>query len=267
MAHTLTTELSLVKPTSGTHEPYSITNENANWDRLDGQFNFGAGHAHAGPHQGAQITSAGIVSGVTLTSPHFTTATVDSGGLTVTAGNVGIGITAQSSDGLVVDPGNITSAVNATGIRIGGGVCTLTASSPYTAAGLLIDGNISLIAGSNNASLAGLYIAPTYNANAKTSVTASGITIAAVTGSSANNYGIFINAPSGASGVNEALHVEGNFTQANGSWKLSGGSGSFFGAALANRQTLSGSRSGGAALVSVIAALVNLGLATDSTTA
>lgn len=40
----------------------------------------------------------------------------------------------------------------------------------------------------------------------------------------------------------------------------------FFGAAAANRQGISGSKAGNAALASVIAALVNLGLATDSTT-
>lgn len=53
-------------------------------------FESASGHDHSGAGKGKPIVSAGIASGVTLTSPHFTTATVDSGGLTVTAGNVGI---------------------------------------------------------------------------------------------------------------------------------------------------------------------------------
>lgn len=51
------------------------------------------------------MAAAGIAAGVTITSPHFTTPVIDSGGLTITAGSLAIGTTPAGA-GLIRLPNN-----------------------------------------------------------------------------------------------------------------------------------------------------------------
>jgi len=234
MAHTLTTELSLVKPTSGTHEPYSITNENANLDTLDGLFNTSTGHDHSGAHKGAPVTrgtAMTVTSGLTVSTGGITVTaggeTITAGGLTVTAGNVGIGAAPLSYVGLYL----------ASTINTSGGSGFGSSIQP------------TVLAGANSDILYGIQSGPTLNVNSKTGVSAYalnvnptfsnmsgttavivnvpansnadatsnkyGIFTGAQTGANLNNYGAFISAPSGASGNNRTLHLAGTGNTVN----------------------------------------------------
>src|SRR5262252_6011574 len=113
MAHTLTTELSLVKPTAGTHEPYSITNENANLDTLDGLFNTSTGHDHSGAHKGAPVTRG---TAMTVTSG----LTVSTGGATITAGNVGLGAAPSTNIALNVAANTTSGSTTEVGLGVSG---------------------------------------------------------------------------------------------------------------------------------------------------
>lgn len=171
-------------------------------------FESASGHDHSGSGKGKPVGTAGIASGITLTSPHMTTPVVDSGGLTITAG------------GLTVTAGNvgIGAAPSANAHLLTGGTINASGAVAY-------GGNISssLVAAANNDTLNGLLLAAGYNANAKTGVAAVGLNIpafgmtstggsnygalvGAVTGGGTNNYGVYINAPSGASGNNIGLY-------------------------------------------------------------
>lgn len=59
-----------------------------------------------------------LASGASLTSPHMTGAVVDSGGLRVTAGGVGIGQAASATAGLIVAAGAATDAASRYGIYV-----------------------------------------------------------------------------------------------------------------------------------------------------
>lgn len=87
---------------SDDNEVYLTVNLVAALQALANLFESATGHDHSGAGKGKPIVTAGIGSGVTLTSPHFTTPVVDSGGLTVTAGGETI-----TAGGLTVTAGNV----------------------------------------------------------------------------------------------------------------------------------------------------------------
>jgi hypothetical protein len=89
--------------------------------------------------------------GIMVSGTHMVGPIIDSGGLTVMQGNVGIGAAAGTNVGLNMP---VAYSVNAAaGIALGGGF------SP------------TLVAQANNDQLVGLQIAPTFSDNTKTSVT------------------------------------------------------------------------------------------------
>jgi hypothetical protein len=78
-----TAELNLATATdSDDVEAYSVTSLVAALNSLDALFSFTTGHDHSGAHKGKPVTGAGVG---TVSSPHFTSPVVDSGGLTITA--------------------------------------------------------------------------------------------------------------------------------------------------------------------------------------
>src|SRR5437868_4299141 len=127
MATTSTPHLSLVKPTPGTHEPAQISIINSNMDILD---------------NAVTLTGSQTLTNKILTSPHFTTAVVDSGGLVITAGNLqvtvgvaSIGVAVNANDGLLVQgPGNSSSTYAA----------VFQNSTPTTLMSIRDDGNITI---------------------------------------------------------------------------------------------------------------------------
>src|SRR5262252_9817588 len=192
MAHTLTTELSLVKPTSGTHEPYSITNENANLDTLDGLFNTSTGHDHSGAHKGAPVTrgtAMTVTSGLTVSTGG---ATITAGGLTVTAGNVGTGGAPLTNVGI------LSTGSPLTGINQYGFDANFTSTSGATSE---VTGYAAVVATAAAAftctTVAGFHaLNPTKGAGS-TITNAYGYLGDSITTGNTNNYGGFINAPSG----------------------------------------------------------------------
>lgn len=143
MAKTNTTELNLIKPTPGTKEPYTVANDNTNMDTIDALFNSTSGHDHSAAHKGKPIPASGLAQPLTLTSPHFTSPVVDSGGLTVTAGTTALTTLTTSgtatihdltvSSGLTVTAGGLT--VSAGGVNVTG---NSTFNSNLTVVGSLL---------------------------------------------------------------------------------------------------------------------------------
>lgn len=126
---TTTTLLSLTKPDGSDAAQISVIN--ANMDILDNS---------------VLLTNSQTLTNKTLTSPHFTTPVVDSGGLTVTTGGLtvsagGITITGNSTingtlgslTGLTVASGGIT--VTTGGITVNGGALSLTANAQHSITG------------------------------------------------------------------------------------------------------------------------------------
>jgi hypothetical protein len=118
MAVTHTPLLNLIKPTPGTHEPYSIANDNANMDILD---------------QAITLTGTQTLANKTLTNSGGITVT--SGSLTVFANNTILGGVAPTAPGnglwLFGNPtSNIGNAANVNlvtpAIGSGGGPSTMT---------------------------------------------------------------------------------------------------------------------------------------------
>lgn len=198
---TTTPNLLLTKPAGGDAALISVIN--TNMDILDNA-----------------VTLAGTQSltNKTLTSPHFTTPVVDSGGLaitagnlTVTAGNVGINVTPSANTAL-----SIAGTITASG----------SAASGFTS-------NATLAAAANSDQLYGAFLGPTFTpgaftgltmhtlniqANSQAQATAAkfGIAVGAQTGANGSNYGVYINAPSGASGDNIGLYVGGGGAYVSG---------------------------------------------------
>lgn len=111
---------------------------------------------------------------------HATTFTIDSGGLAVIAGNVGIGTTPSANAGLTV-------------------VGTYNAVAAF-AYGVQVQGTV--VATTNGSTLNGIQISTAYSPGAFTGVTSVGLDVLATTGGAVNNYGIRVAAPSGAGTAN-----------------------------------------------------------------
>lgn len=135
------------------------------------------------------VNSGGLTvtaGGLTVTAGGLT---VMAGGLTVTAGNVGIGGSPQTAQALTIAQGVL--GANAYGIRHAGGL-TATAT---------------------NATLASVSLEPSMNPNGQTNVLEAGLLVATWNAAnSANAYAAKLTAPTGSSGVNEALNASGAVT-------------------------------------------------------
>jgi hypothetical protein len=79
-------------------------------DKTNGVYASPDGTAAAAPI--STTTGTQTLTNKTLTSPHMTGAVVDSGGLTVTAGNIGVGGAAVTNVGLYVNGSMLTTGVN-----------------------------------------------------------------------------------------------------------------------------------------------------------
>ncbi len=126
--------------------------------------------------------TAGVMPGMHMTAP-----VVDSGGLTVTLGNMGIGAGVSDNIGLQV-AGFVNAAV--------------------TGYGILAQPTLSATANGDN--LIGMEIAPTYNVNGHSGVNGIGVLIPGPANSgSSNNYTLELSAPTGGSSSNIALFITG----------------------------------------------------------
>ena len=146
----------------------------------------------------------GGVTGATLTSPHMTAPVVDSGGLTVTAGNVGVGVAADPSTGLWVG-GSITSGASQAGIyssHTGSSAATTKVvgvqSAPRTAA-------VAFTA----TTVAGFLAQSPIKGAGSTITSAYGLLVEPITTGNTSNYGIDVGTPSGGSGDNLSIRASG----------------------------------------------------------
>lgn len=104
------TALATIVDADDTEQALTVTLTSA-LQALANLFESATGHDHSGAGKGKPIGTAGLASGITLTSPHMTTPVVDSGGLTVTAGGLTVTagnlvLGAGSGAGLVRLPNN-----------------------------------------------------------------------------------------------------------------------------------------------------------------
>jgi len=207
---TLTTLLSLVKPAGG--DLVGIDVLNANMDTLDNAVLLVASQTLTNktltaPNMSSPTVSGGatIAGGVSM-ADGLTVASggiaVTAGGLTVTTGNVGIGSGSNSAYGLLINGAGIfgsgistygavinpTHAVTATTLQVGTYTQAVGAAGSYTTA------NQYGLEAANNAKGAGQTVISSY-----------GITVHSQTAGGTNNYGIFVNAPSGGSSINASL--------------------------------------------------------------
>jgi hypothetical protein len=205
-------------------------------------------------HVGLQVQSGGVTvtaGGLTITAGG---ATVTAGGLTVQSGNVGIGVGAASTVGLDV-AGDVGNGVAQDGIRVRF-TANATAtnqvigveSQPLTAAGSYTIGTIAALFARAPVRAAGVSFGNAY-----------GLLVEAQSNvSTTNNYGVFINAPSGATGENLGLKNLGG-----ASVNAAGTALGFYGATPSTRLSVAGSRAGNAALTSLLTQLAALGLIVD----
>lgn len=219
---TLTTLLSLTKPDGGDAAQISVIN--ANMDILD---------------NAVTLTGTQSLTNKTLTSPHMTTPVVDSGGLTVTAGGATVtagGLTVTAG-GLIVTAGNVALGA------------TLNAYIGLNAAPSLSGNNnqygvISQPTGSSSGTteLVGFWSQPNTAATAytvtsavnfhatgfikgagSTITSAYGLLVDSLTQGGTNNYGIYINAPSGGSTINAGIVNLGDYLPADGTTNATAG--------------------------------------------
>lgn len=140
-----------------------------------------------------------------------------------------------------------------------------------------INSQANIQPGNNGETVYGGFIGPTPLANAKTGLTAvglginmapapagytnaQGIRIGTVSGASGGNYGLLIDAPTGA---NAFGIVNNGGVQVNGAGTSLG----FFATGFNGQQTVTGSRGANAALASLLTALASYGLIVNSSTA
>lgn len=137
-----------------------------------------------------------------LPSLHATTFTVDSGGLTVTAGNIGIGTAASTNAGLTVF-----------------GTYTAIASAAY---GVIVEGTVT--ASANSDSLMGLQVTTAWNTNGHSTVTCFAMQVNGGTATGAlNAYALYINPPTGASNSNIGILCNGSVVVSSGGLGVTAG--------------------------------------------
>lgn len=193
----ITPLLSLLKPTGS--EVVSVASFNTNSDILD---------------NAVTLTGLQTLTNKTLTAPALSSPTVSSGlsasggititngGLTVSAGNIGVGTAPAASIGIRVDTSSLTGAS-----QYGAYVNPTVSSAADNAYGVYA--GVSVVVSGSPDNAYGVYVpSPTMGGGA--SIAANyGIYIAPQTASGTSNYGMVIGAPSGGSTNNIGLSVEG----------------------------------------------------------
>ncbi len=130
--------------------------------------------------------------------------TITANGLTVMAGNVGIGGSVAANVGLAVTGTTVTSSAGAYGVYVSP---TLTATATSDPLASLTIASTYVPGAQTSTSILGISILA--NAAAQASATKYGIFIGSQTGANTNNYGIFVGVPSGASGANIGIYNAG----------------------------------------------------------
>lgn len=294
---TLTTNLLLVKPAGSDDALISVINDNM--DILD---------------SAATLAGTQTLTNKILTSPHFTAAVVDAGGLTVTSGDLVVatgllsfGATAgqivggstsfavrnhaSTADNLLITDAGVATiraglTITAGNVGVGGapaataGVSVvstaLTGATQYgvrsapVASSAASGGSVYAFSAVPTTSsglavgiAAGYYAStPVLGGGGAEITSAYGILIDTITTGTTNNYGIFIAPPSGGSTLNVGLNNQGS-SVVNGNGQTLG----FFGNIGAGRGTVTGSRGGNAALASLLTILAAYNILNDSSTA
>lgn len=211
----LTALLGLGKPLGS--ELVNVGVFNTNMDTLDNAVLLTAGQTltnktlTAPTISGPTITGgASVAGGLTVTNTGLTVTTggltVTAGGMTVTAGNVGIGVAPAPQQGLALQ-GSILSG-NATQHSI---VAQATASSAATGlVGGVYSQATTAAASFTTTSAVDFYAANPSKGAGSTITSAYGMFVESVTVGGTNNYGLYINAPSGASGDNMGAVIRGD---------------------------------------------------------
>jgi hypothetical protein len=129
--------------------------------------------------------------------------TIPSGGLTVTAGNVGIGVAQAADRGLYIASTNLTSTTQY------GAFIAHTGSSAATTVVTGIKVTASTAAAAFSTEAVGIDITNSGKGAGSTITTSYGMIVRGQTTGGTNNYGVYIEAPSGGSASNFAIKAAG----------------------------------------------------------
>lgn len=138
-------------------------------------------------------------------SPHMTGAIVDSAGFKVTAGNVGIGVAPVPQIGLLMDGAILSTSVTQSMISVKG----IGSSAATNAIRGIISQPSTEAAAFTSAAVASLQAASPIKGAGSTITSAYGLLVDPITSGNTNNYGIYVGAPSGASGENLGALIGG----------------------------------------------------------
>lgn len=140
-----------------------------------------------------------------MPSPHMTSPAVDSGGLQITTGNLGVGAAPVSQAGLFMGGSILSGATTQYGMLL-----QPVASSGATTA---LYGVYSQPLTANSAftvpSAASYFAASPTKGTGSTITTSMGVQVDAITSGGTSNFGVWVNTPSGASTTNVGVWVQG----------------------------------------------------------